>query len=440
MNSLYKKLPSIAVLTSTYARYDTDPQVPWMRETNIRLKDLGHQVEVIAPAFEGLESHSIDGIKVNRYRYLPKGSENLTHDSGAPNKINHPLTKLRAIPYLVAGFAYTTRYLIKNRPDIVKVHWPFPHGLMAWAGARIAGTKIVSVCHGAELCIVRNKPHLQRVLSWCLRHSDLVYCNSSHTEAQIRSLPKCEDLAIEIVTYGSTVQNQAKEVEAELTQSETKAPLLLSCGRVIERKGYPYLIQAMPQVLEVYPDAQLVITSDGDKRAECEEWIKKLKLEDSVTMTGYISNEELSDLYRNCTIYVHPSIIDSRGDTEGLGVVLVEALANKKPVVASAVGGIVDVIKEGVSGLLVDEKQPAQLADKITYLLANPDEAAALGQSGFEFGVKFFSWDNIILRLSDILDEVAAADEHPKMVSHSVQPATSKTLDYESAKETVHSH
>jgi len=93
---------------------------------------------------------------------------------------------------------------------------------------------------------------------------------------------------------------------------------------------------------------------------------------------------------------VHPAIYDSRGDTEGLGVVLVEALTNRKPVVASRVGGIVDVIKDGETGLLVPEKDPEAIAKTVLRLLENPDYAERLGEQGHAYVTDYFNWDRII--------------------------------------------
>lgn len=419
-----KKL-SILVLTSTYARSHQDPQVPWMRETNNRLKSLGHQVEVLAPSFESLPSHEIDGIKVNRFRYAPKQFENLTHDSGAPNKVRSPLVKLLTIPYIISGFITTTWMLIRKRPDIIKIHWPFPHGLMGWFGARLTKTKIVSVCHGAELTIVRGNKPLEKVLSWCLKHSDLVYCNSSHTKSKIREITG-PDFPVDIITYGSTL----KESPEPKAQPKSEDPLILSCGRVIERKGYPYLIKAMPLVLEKYPKAKLVITGDGGKRAECAALIQELKLSDSVRMAGYVSNEELGNLYRDCTLYAHPSIVDCKGDTEGLGVVLIEALSNRKPVIASEVGGIVDVIKDQKSGILVPEKDSDALAQEIISLLDDPEAALELGEQAYRFAQDHFSWDRIISDLSDLLLSTSGVNKskHHESVS-SKNSNTSKLVE-----------
>ena len=108
-----------------------------------------------------------------------------------------------------------------------------------------------------------------------------------------------------------------------------------------------------------------------------------LGLGEIVRFAGFVSNEALSSLFQSCSIYVHPAIYDSKGDTEGLGVVLVEALSNRKPVVASEVGGIVDVIKDGQTGLLVPEKNPEAIAEAVLRLLNEPEFAQRLGEQGF---------------------------------------------------------
>jgi glycosyltransferase involved in cell wall biosynthesis len=115
----------------------------------------------------------------------------------------------------------------------------------------------------------------------------------------------------------------------------------------------------------------------------------------SVEFAGFVTKERLGDLFRTCTAYVHPAIHDDRGDTEGLGVVLIEALSNRKPVIASGVGGIVDVIKDGETGLLVPEKDPEALAAAVLQVLTDPAEAARLGAEGSAYAARLFDWERI---------------------------------------------
>jgi glycosyltransferase involved in cell wall biosynthesis len=404
---------SIAVLGSTYARSENDAQVPWLRESVNRLAALGHRMTVIVPSFEGLKNHFIDGVEVLRFRYAPRRWEHLTHDEGAPNKLRNPLYQFLAAPYIGLGAVAATQWARERRFDVIHCHWPFPHGLMALPAARFSGAKVVSMCHGAELAMARRKPWVRSVLRQCLLKSDVLACNSTHTRREIERL--CGRTAT-VVPYGATLR-EGKGIEPRtdtdrtrteesgnprpslsvsgpcLSVADSTATLLFS-GRHIQRKGVPYLLRALPAILQ-RRRVKLVITGDGDRRQEWEALARELQLGDAVQFVGMVSNEELGRLYRACDVYVLPAIFDDRGDTEGLGVVLIEALQNARPVVASAVGGIVDVIQHEKTGLLVPEKNPQAIADAVLRLLDDPALAQRLGQTGREEAEWQFDWDRI---------------------------------------------
>jgi len=391
MNAPDSTLPQplkIAVLGSTYARSQSDSQVPWLRESVNRLAALGHQMTVIVPSFEGLKNHFIDGVEVLRFRYAPRRFENLTHDEGAPNKLRNPLYQILAAPYIAMGALAAMRWARQRRFDVIHCHWPFPHGLMALPAARWSGAKVVAMCHGAELAMARRKPWVRKILKQCLLKSDVLACNSSHTQGEIERL--CGRQAA-VIPYGATLRDAA-------TAPEPKPPgdtaTILFTGRHIQRKGVPFLLRALPAILQ-RRKVKLLITGDGDRRQEWEALARELQLGDAVQFLGIVSNERLGQLYRACDVYVLPAIFDDRGDTEGLGVVLIEALQNARPVVASAVGGIVDVIQHGKTGLLVPEKNPQALADAVLRLLDDPALAQRLGQQGRAEAERQFDWERI---------------------------------------------
>jgi len=391
MNAPDSTLPQplkIAVLGSTYARSQSDSQVPWLRESVNRLAALGHQMTVIVPSFEGLKNHFIDGVEVLRFRYAPRRFENLTHDEGAPNKLRNPLYQILAAPYIAMGALAAMRWARQRRFDVIHCHWPFPHGLMALPAARWSGAKVVAMCHGAELAMARRKPWVRKILKQCLLKSDVLACNSSHTQGEIERL--CGRQAA-VIPYGATLRDAA-------TAPEPKPPgdtaTILFTGRHIQRKGVPFLLRALPAILQ-RRKVKLLITGDGDRRQEWEALARELQLGDAVEFLGIVSNERLGQLYRACDVYVLPAIFDDRGDTEGLGVVLIEALQNARPVVASAVGGIVDVIQHGKTGLLVPEKNPQALADAVLRLLDDPALAQRLGQQGRAEAERQFDWERI---------------------------------------------
>jgi glycosyltransferase involved in cell wall biosynthesis len=150
----------------------------------------------------------------------------------------------------------------------------------------------------------------------------------------------------------------------------------------------------MPRIVESHP-IKLIITGDGPERLPLAAQVEKLGLSRWVEFAGFVTNERLSQLFRTCTIYVHPAIYDDSGDTEGLDVVLIEALLNHKPVIASNVGGIVDVIKDQDTGLLVPEKDSQALVSAVLRLLSDPAEASRLGERGNAYASEFFDWDRI---------------------------------------------
>lgn len=377
---------NIGVVTSTYARSEDDCQVPWMRELITQMKDYPCQVRVMAPAFRGLRSHSIDGVPVHRFRYAPQSLETLTHDEGAPNKVRSLFYQLLALPYIVMGALAVFVWCMRYNIHVLHVHWPFPHGLSALLPKYLLGVKIVAMSHGAELAIARRSRPVHQVLSWLLNASDVRCANSSHTASEVARVSGCNDVVI--LPYGATVACKSDEAKTR------EKPLLLFCGRLVQRKGIDVLLRALPQVLASV-DVDVVITGEGDRKKEWVQLSAELGLSTAVSFPGFVSDEELSRLYATCTMYVHPAIYDDNGDTEGLGVVLIEALSNKKPVIASNVGGIPDVIHHGETGILVEEKNQQALADAILQLLHDDALCAELGEAGYLHVKKFFDWQRI---------------------------------------------
>lgn len=377
----------VGVVTSTYAREDSDPQVPWMREQVKRLRKRGVEVEVFAPTFRGLGSHEIDGVRVNRFRYGFKSWEQLTHDEGAPNKKKTLAFKAMVVCYLFFGTLSIFWWCWKKKIQVLHVHWPFPHGVWSLLPQKLLGVKVMTMSHGAELALARNSKPVRVVLGWLLKRADVSCANSSHTANEVRRVSGRESV---ITPYGATVAPRQRRVASR----ETGVPTLLFCGRLIQRKGIHYLLRALPLVLAVQK-VKVVITGEGDQKEQWMQLRDELELQDVVEFAGFVSNERLAELYRTSDMYVHPAIFDDKGDTEGLGVVLIEALAHRMPVVACGVGGIVDVIRDGETGILVPEKSELALAGAILKLLDNEELGTRLGEGGFAHVQEFFDWERI---------------------------------------------
>ena len=401
----------VLVIGSVYPRFHEDAEVPWLRTSVAHLKQAGVDIQVLAPAYKGLKSHEIDGIKVNRFRYAPANWEFLTHEEGAPSKMaNKPWLQLLAIPYIISGFFKCIGICRKFRPDVIHAHWPFPHAYIALGAAKLFRIPLVLNFHGAELLLIRKKKWVKPLLKFAIGQAQAVFANSSFTAGKIKAL---RNVDVEWSPYGTTLESNGKVGEpAEPTQ--VPHPIngkfkILFVGRHIERKGIGYLIEAAKYLPRDKFEIRIVGVGDlTDKlKAQAAEVASAAETHGNhepsfepaeIIFTGKLSPEELANEYKTANVFTLPAIVDSKGDTEGLGVVLIEAMELGLPVVASNVGGIPDVVVDGESGILVPEKDPQALADAFKRLEANPALVQQLLEGSRKRICDCFSWDGIIDR------------------------------------------
>jgi glycosyltransferase involved in cell wall biosynthesis len=376
----------ILLVTSVYPESPTGHHGAFIRETVLQCQSTGAKFTVFAPAYEGSQGEVMEGVQIYRFRYCLKQFENLVRD-GAPTKLQRqPWYLVVAFFYISLGALQLFWVCLRERPDILHIHWPFPHGLMALPASKLLKIPMVFSFHGAELMLSKKFPLVATMLRSLTPMAQQVTANSSFTRDLIS---KIYPGPVSVIPYGLTVT--AKPASARLPH---QPPILLFVGRLDERKGLRYLLDALPLVLAKRP-VELRIVGAGLLESELKQQCCELGLESTTSFLGFVSKQALADEYAHCDVFVLPAIIDSKGDTEGLGVVLIEALAHGKPVVASAVGGIKDVISPR-TGWLVPEKDEIALAEAINSILANPVQAAAKAQLGLQDVQERFCWSRIV--------------------------------------------
>ena len=395
----------VLVIGSVYPRFHEDAEVPWLRTSVAHLKKAGLDIQVLAPAYKGLKSHEIDGVKVNRFRYAPASWEILTHEEGAPSKMaSKPWLQLLAIPYIISGFFRCISICSKFKPDVIHAHWPFPHAYIALGAAKLFKIPLVLNFHGAELLLIRKKKWVKPFLKFAIGQAQAVFANSSFTAGKIKALRKVD---VEWSPYGTTLDKSGNECGSErrngnapVAHKVTDKFKILFVGRHIERKGICYLIEAAKYLPRDKFEIRIVGVGDLTEK------LKGLAQQASaaapegaeIIFTGKLSPEALTSEYKTANVFTLPAIVDSKGDTEGLGVVLIEAMELGLPVVASDVGGIPDVVVDGESGILVPEKDPQALANAFKRLEAEPALVQKLLDGAQERIRKCFTWDGIIDR------------------------------------------
>lgn len=385
----------ILYIATAFPRNENDIITPWLIETIRRLKEKSHSVTIFTSSYKGLKQKEIFGIPVFRFRYFLKRWEILTHEEAVPERLKKGIFfKLLVIPYIIFGCIYSIFFANRHDFDIIHVHWPFPHIVFGYLIKILTKTPLICSFHGAEVILLRRGfPFLIPLFRKLLSTANYNTVNSSFTKQQLSQLlPK---KPIEIVPFGCSIP----PVKIKYMRKTNE---ILFVGRLVERKGVRYLIEAFSKVLPNVNTARLRIIGDGPLKRSLISLTQTLGLEGKITFSGFVSENVLFEAYKKAGVFVLPAIVDSKGDTEGLGVVLIEAINYGVPVIASNVGGIPDIIKDNETGILVPEKDSDALSKAIINILKNEESIRRLIKNAKEHIKENFSWETVISKLDEL--------------------------------------
>ena len=184
----------------------------------------------------------------------------------------------------------------------------------------------------------------------------------------------CPEHKLELHYIGINLQ------KFEQQKNESKNPSLLFVGRLVEKKGCTYLLQAMQKLQSKTPELELTVVGDGKLKSVLQQEAQARGLK--VEFVGTESAAQVRQRLACCWLFVAPSITATSGDTEGLGMVFLEAQAMRTPVISFRSGGVVEAVDEGTTGLLSDEKDVDALAENISFLLENSSQRHHMGLQG----------------------------------------------------------
>ena len=187
--------------------------------------------------------------------------------------------------------------------------------------------------------------------------------------------------------------------DAHPARMSTAPPLILSVGRLVEKKGFPFLIRACKRLRDRGYRARCVIVGSGPGEEALRRMIHDLDMEDWIALPGWLDQTQVRAYLEEATIFALPCIVAANGDQDGIPAVLMEAMAMARPCVSTAISGIPELIADGHTGLLVPEKDAMALADALSRLLDDAALARRLGQAGREKVCDEFNLDSITTQL-----------------------------------------
>ncbi len=395
----YKKevtIIRVLVLTTTFPRWKGDVTPAFVYELSKRLQESGLEIVILAPHHYGAKKFEImDCMKVYRFPYFyPTKYQRLVYGGGIlPNLKISNLAKVQ-VPFLVfSELFYAFKIIRKEKIDIIHSHWIIPSGLIGVAIKKAFKKPHITTAHAGDVFTIRKSKILSNIGSVVFKKSNKITANSNFTKNVITSIDNTIKDNVEIIPMGVDTSRFNPKKKIDIRKTFSADHLILSVGRLVDKKGLKYLIMAMKDVVEEFPTAKLLIGGLGPEKENLECLSESLDMKDNVVFVGSIKKSDLPTYYASSDIFILPSIETKGGDTEGLGVVLLEAMASGIPVIGSNIGGITDIIKDNDNGFLTQPGNMKDISNKIINTLSDEKLRQKFSENGLKTIQERFSWD-----------------------------------------------
>jgi glycosyltransferase involved in cell wall biosynthesis len=403
----------VVMVATSYPRFPGDGVGSFMEPIAKGVAARGHEVHLVAPWHPAITRGKVeDGVYFHFFHYAPLKSLSVF---GYATGLRED-TRLKASAWAIAPLAVASgtwkamRVAMKRKATVMHAHWVIPGGVMATLGRR--GLPLVVSLHGSDVFVAERVGIAGRAARAVFERASWITACSDDLTARAVNLGARRD-RIETVPYGVDTRRFAPDpkaraaVRAELGLGN--APLVFSAGRLVRKKGFEYLIDAVAAAQRDTPNLRLIIAGDGDLRHELAERARAASLPSQIQLVGNQSQDEVARFAAAADVVAVPSVHDEAGNVDGLPNFALEALATATPVVATNVGGLPQAIDDGVTGRLVPERDVQALARAIGELLTNPSTARQLGLAARFKVERDFSWARVAERFEAAYDRACSS-------------------------------
>lgn len=281
-------------------------------------------------------------------------------------------------------------FIKQNNIDILHTH-NYKSNFIGLLAAKRAKIPIVATLHG----YIRKGTKLrlyEAIDRFILRYFDKIVL----VDDSLRKWFKNDSARYSIINNGVRVSELASERVSELRKIEITIGVV---GRLSEEKGHKYLLEAFSKILKYYPNAKLLIVGDGELKARLEELSASLCIKEKTEFAGF--QEDVSKYYKLMDIYVSPSLL------EHFPLSILEAMSFGKAIIATDVGGVGDLIKDGVTGILIKPASSQEIYDSLLRLIKDASLRQALGINARQFVKENYSLEKMVSSYKKVYEEVS---------------------------------
>lgn len=396
-------------LTSSYPKFPGDTTAPFIEEIAHALAARGHEVDVVLPHHPDLRRPEEERVRFFPYRYAPRDDWSRW---GYAQSLESDV-RVRRMVYALAPLAALalrrtlSERLQSRRYDAVHAHWVVPNAAFVTDMVRVNGLPFVISLHGSDVFLAERFGPARVLARLAFGAAGAVTACSDDLHRRSLALGAREERT-RTVPYGVDVAAFAPREDAAHVRARLGVPqdafLVLAVGRLVEKKGFAHLVEAAARTGGV----RVVIAGEGDLRGALEAQVRQTSA--PVSLAGALPRDLVAAALAEADVVVVPSVVDGAGNVDGLPNVLLEAMAAGRPIVASRVAGIPQVVEHGANGLLVPPGDTRALAEALRRLLREPDTRERLGAAARRTAVAELSWDVAARRFEEAYAQAAALD------------------------------
>jgi len=314
--------------------------------------------------------------------------------------------------FKLTGLFVLPRFLhlvITRKVSLIHIHFMWRTGLLCALVGRLLGKPTILGLAGSDVYHPLIRPKFLSPFYLKIVKTIINLLITTSEDLKKKALKNGFPPRIISIPQGVDLERFNFKIEREKAREQlgvTNEPLVLSVAQLIPRKGLTYLIRAVPEVLKSIPNVKFIIAGEGPEHPKLEEEIKQLGVGNAVKLLGGASYDMVPRLYAAADVFVLPTLYDAMPHA------IYEAMAMAKPVIATRVGGIPEVINNGSDGLLVEAMKPDEIAKAIITLLKNRELTIRLGENALKKIKNMYTWEKIVQRYEQVYWEAMKLGGH----------------------------